>query len=65
MLILSRRIGEIIRVDQKIQIIALNIGTNQIRLGIEAPNMISILRKELYKRKKIKKPKLYKNNFRY
>lgn len=53
MLILTIKAGEIVRIGQDIQAIALNVSSNQIRLGIEAPQTISILKKELHKRKKI------------
>ena len=50
MLVLSRRIGETLYIDNNIQIVVLGVNGNQIRLGITAPRDISIHREEVYKR---------------
>lgn len=48
MLILSRRRGESIIIDNRIKVIFLgNQGPNQVKLGIEAPEEISIHREEI------------------
>ena len=47
MLVLSRRIGESIRIGDRITITVVRIGQNQVRLGIEAEREIPILRAEL------------------
>jgi len=49
-LVLSRRIGETLYIDNNIQIVVLGVNGNQIRLGITAPRDISIHREEVYKR---------------
>jgi len=53
MLVLTRRLGEAITINDDIKIIIVEIDGNQIKLGIEAPRNIEIYREELYK--KIKK----------
>ena len=47
MLKLTRRIGEKILIGDDIEIIVLGICRNQARIGIEAPESVKILRKEL------------------
>ena len=47
MLVLSRKPGESIVIDEKITITVLEVHSNQIRIGIEAPKEIPILRTEL------------------
>ena len=50
MLILTRRIGESIIIDDQITITALQIKGNQMRLGIDAPKDIAVHREEVYQR---------------
>jgi carbon storage regulator len=47
MLVLSRKPDESIVIDEKITITVLEVRGNKIRLGIEAPKEISIMREEL------------------
>ncbi len=47
MLVLSRKRDESIVIDGNIRITVVSIHGNQVRLGIEAPNSVSILREEL------------------
>ena len=47
MLVLSRKLNETIVIDGKIRIKVVGIHGNQVRLGIEAPNSVGILREEL------------------
>ena len=47
MLVLTRKSGERIGIDEKITVTVLKIQGHQIRLGIEAPKEIPIKRKEL------------------
>jgi len=51
MLLLTRRVGETIIIGEKeVRIVVLAIKGNQVRLGIEADDDISIHREEVYKR---------------
>ncbi|MCV2502110.1 MAG: carbon storage regulator CsrA [Candidatus Lightella neohaematopini] len=54
MLILTRRVGETLIINDNITVTVLNIKGNQIRIGINAPKEISIHRKEVYQRLKTK-----------
>lgn len=47
MLVLSRKPGERILVGDDVQITVVRIGPNTVRLGIDAPREISIVRQEL------------------
>ncbi len=47
MLVISRKINEKIKIGNDIEIVILSIDKNQIKIGIEAPKNISILRSEL------------------
>ena len=48
MLILTRKLGESIRIGDDIKIVVSDIKGKQIRIGIEAPEDISIHREEVY-----------------
>jgi carbon storage regulator len=50
MLVLSRKPGEVIRVGDQIRITVVKTGGNQVRLAIEAPEHLRILRGELAER---------------
>ena len=47
MLVLSRKVGTSLRIDGKIRIYVLETKGNQVKLGIEAPKDIVVLRNEL------------------
>ena len=49
MLILSRKIGEAVILDEKITIKIIDVSKGVVRMGIEAPNDVLILREELEK----------------
>jgi len=53
MLVLSRRIGERIVIDDKITVIVVDIRGGQIRLGIEAPKEIPVWREEVAAKKEM------------
>ena len=48
MLILTRRIGESVMIGDDIKITVLGVKGNQVRLGIEAPQDVSVYREEIY-----------------
>lgn len=50
MLVLSRKVGESVIIRNDIKVTVLEISGNQIKLGFEAPNDISIYREEVYER---------------
>jgi len=47
MLVISRKIGEKIKIGDEIEIFIISIEKNQVKLGIEAPKAVTILRSEL------------------
>ena len=47
MLVISRKIGEKIKIGDDIEVFIISIDKNQVKLGIEAPKEITILRSEL------------------
>lgn len=49
MLILTRRVGESIWIGDEVKITVLRAGTSQVKLGIDAPDGVSIHREEVYK----------------
>ena len=49
MLVLTRRLGEIIRVGENVTVRVLEVKGNQVRLGIEAPGDVRIYREEVYR----------------
>lgn len=48
MLALTRKIGDSIVIGNNIEIVILGIQGEQVKLGINAPKSVSILRKEIY-----------------
>lgn len=52
MLILTRRVGETIRMgkDGEIEIVVLGLRGTQIRIGVHAPDNIPVLREEIYEK---------------
>jgi carbon storage regulator len=49
-LVLSRRIGESILIGENIRVVITAIAGNQVRIGIDAPKDVPILREELLPR---------------
>ena len=47
MLILQRRIGQAIKIGDSIEVVVLEVSGEHVRLGIEAPREIRVLRHEL------------------
>jgi len=50
MLILTRRAGETIRINDDISITVLGVSGQQVRLGITAPAEVEVHREEIYQR---------------
>jgi carbon storage regulator len=50
MLVLTRNVGETIRIGDDITVTVLGLKGNQIRLGIAAPRTIAVHREEVYER---------------
>jgi carbon storage regulator len=49
MLVLTRKLGEIIRIGSRVTVRVLEIKGNQVRLGLEAPPEVKIFREEIYR----------------
>ena len=49
MLILTRKLGEVIRVGDAVTVRVLEVKGNQVRLGVEAPADVRIYREEVYR----------------
>jgi carbon storage regulator len=47
MLVLTRRVGEVIKIGDDIEVSVLNAHGKQVRLGITAPKDVKVLRQEL------------------
>lgn len=50
MLILTRRVGEKIKINNDIDITILSTDRNSVKIGIDAPKDVSIHREEIYER---------------
>ena len=50
MLILTRRVGEIIRINDDISIQVLSVSGQQVKIGIVAPADVAVHRDEIYQR---------------
>ena len=49
MLILTRKLGETIRIGNEIKVTLLDVKGRQVRVGIDAPSEITIHREEIYR----------------
>jgi len=50
MLILTRRVGEIIRIGPHIVVTILGVNGSQVRIGIDAPKDVAVHREEVFDR---------------
>jgi carbon storage regulator len=50
MLILTRRVGECLKVGDAVSVTVLGVKGNQVRIGIDAPKDVAVHREEIYKR---------------
>lgn len=61
MLILSRKIGETIIIDENIEVCIMESSNGIVKLGISAPKNVKVLRKELINEVKIQNQESIKN----
>lgn len=47
MLVLSRKVGETIVINENVRVTVLSVRANHVRLGISAPNDVAVFREEL------------------
>jgi carbon storage regulator len=50
MLILTRRMGETVRIGEDVSVTIVGIKGNQVRVGIAAPQSVAVHRQEVYER---------------
>ncbi len=50
MLVLTRKLGEVIKVGDKIKVVVVSIDGGSVKLGIEAPQEIPVHREEVYEK---------------
>ena len=55
MLVLTRRVGETLKIQDNINVTVLGVKGNQVRLGVGAPKNVSVHREEIYDRIKAEK----------
>jgi carbon storage regulator len=50
MLILTRRVGETLKIGDEVSVTVLGVKGSQVRIGIQAPKDVSVHREEIYRR---------------
>lgn len=50
MLILTRRIGETLKIGDNVNVTILGVKGNQVRIGVNAPSKVAVHREEIYSR---------------
>lgn len=55
MLILTRRVGEVLRIGDHIEVAVLGVRGNQVRIGVTAPKEVPVHRSEIYDKIQLEK----------
>ena len=50
MLILTRRVGEVVMIGNDVTVTVLGVKGNQVRIGVNAPRDVAVHREEIFKR---------------
>ncbi len=50
MLILTRRVGEAVVINEEVTVTVLGVKGNQVRIGVNAPKSVSVHREEIFER---------------
>ena len=50
MLILTRQIGQVVKIGEGVKVTVLAVKGNQVRVGIDAPKSVAVHREEIYER---------------
>jgi carbon storage regulator len=50
MLVVTRRVGDVVMIGDQIAVKVIAVNGNQVRLGIEAPKTIAVYREEIFQR---------------
>jgi carbon storage regulator len=53
MLVLTRRVGEVIVVDGDIRVVVVSIKGDKVRLGVTAPDFVRVDREEIHARRQV------------
>ena len=60
MLVLTRKIGEVVNIGENIVVTVIGVSSNRVQLAFEAPRAVTIHRGEIFNRIQLKAPHLYK-----
>ena len=48
MLVLTRKLGEVIKIGDRIKVVVVSVDGNSVKLGVEAPEEVPVHREEVY-----------------